>query len=527
MLLFLLSSFSSSKRYGHNDTVPVLFSRLISERDLTNFQEISSIPYCSFNFFYNYNQSEIFICNLSITRKYFDEFFDLIKNHFLYELKIDKLPVWSKIGFLSQSNQVFVYTHFNFNISFNLNRIIAVSFKTEKGIEVKPDFTLPITLSANWIRTTLKKKDRMSKYKSNPSCGTACEMTPIFISLACIFFLVFLLIFILSRILKNDIKRFESQSIIDDFDADFPIDSGWKLLHGDIFRSPFHPNLLSTILGFSFQTVLSILTFLIICYFFSDLFSKKDLFFIFNFAFSLYFAAGQMLIKLFQTRWNFTKSTLSFYIYIGFQVLVIVASWFLSKLTLKPKNFFRFFIPIFFILVGPLISDLLTLICHLPEDPCQPNLVRKKLPKLKFFLSTFFLTIIDGFFGFLLIFYYLKSILFALLSYRLAFLWGLVLLTIIVTMVFQALLTIFFVFLRLREDHYDWHWMSFLAPFSTSLYCLFYSISFFSNFEISPSYSHFLILFWISTVVGFICGFSGYFGSYLFLRYIYKKIRID
>ena len=62
---------------------------------------------------------------------------------------------------------------------------------------------------------------------------------------------------ILVRTLKKDIARYNrlDQLALDDFGENGDVedgvteDSGWKLVHGDVFRSPKNPLLLSVLVG--------------------------------------------------------------------------------------------------------------------------------------------------------------------------------------------------------------------------------------------------------------------------------------
>lgn len=50
---------------------------------------------------------------------------------------------------------------------------------------------------------------------------------------------------VLLRALHKDISRYNQQDAQDDFQEDF----GWKLVHGDVFRAPPYPMLLSIVVG--------------------------------------------------------------------------------------------------------------------------------------------------------------------------------------------------------------------------------------------------------------------------------------
>lgn len=55
---------------------------------------------------------------------------------------------------------------------------------------------------------------------------------------------------IIIRTLRRDIAKYNS---IDDSGEDALEESGWKLLHGDVFRPPRYPRLFASVIGSGIQ----------------------------------------------------------------------------------------------------------------------------------------------------------------------------------------------------------------------------------------------------------------------------------
>lgn len=76
-----------------------------------------------------------------------------------------------------------------------------------------------------------------------------------------------------------------------------------------------------------------------------------------------------------------------------------------------------------------------------------------------------------------------------------------------------------------------WHWTSFLAASSTSIYVYMYSFYYF--FFKTKMYGLFQTTFYFgymalfSGALGIICGTTGYLGTSLFVRKIYSNVKID
>lgn len=68
-------------------------------------------------------------------------------------------------------------------------------------------------------------------------------------SLVVVFFLSGILTMIMIRTLRRDIARYNT----DDNYEDTLEETGWKLVHGDVFRPPRHPRLFAAIVGSGMQ----------------------------------------------------------------------------------------------------------------------------------------------------------------------------------------------------------------------------------------------------------------------------------
>ena len=67
-------------------------------------------------------------------------------------------------------------------------------------------------------------------------------------SIVIIFFLSGVITMIMVRTLRRDIARYNRDDDDDD-DEDVLEESGWKLVHGDVFRAPWNIGLLTALVG--------------------------------------------------------------------------------------------------------------------------------------------------------------------------------------------------------------------------------------------------------------------------------------
>lgn len=82
-----------------------------------------------------------------------------------------------------------------------------------------------------------------------------------------VIFLVGLVSMILMRTLRKDYQRYSKDEEMDDMERDLGDEYGWKQVHGDVFRSPTHNMLFSSLIGTGYQlttVVFSVIIFAII-----------------------------------------------------------------------------------------------------------------------------------------------------------------------------------------------------------------------------------------------------------------------
>jgi transmembrane 9 superfamily protein 3 len=89
-----------------------------------------------------------------------------------------------------------------------------------------------------------------------------------------VLFLIGLVIIILLRTLRKDYARYEKEDFMD-LNHELGDEYGWKQVHGDVFRSPMHLSILSSLLGTGTQLI--VLGFAVISYtIMSDLYLERS-----------------------------------------------------------------------------------------------------------------------------------------------------------------------------------------------------------------------------------------------------------
>ncbi|KAG5437029.1 hypothetical protein PCANB_001305 [Pneumocystis canis] len=361
----------------------------------------------------------------------------------------------------------------------------------------------------------------------------------LFSSSIIVFFLIGMVIVVLARTLHKDIMRYNS----DFFDQEeLQEDSGWKLVHGDVFRTPNNSLLLSIFLGSGAQLFLmafvtiffamlgflspsnrgSLSTFMIILYTFFGFVSGyvstrmyRSLggeFWLKNVILTPIFVPGIVFLAFLFLNFILMSSRSSGVVSFK-SMFVIVALWFLVSVPLSIIGSFCGFH------AGPF------------SHPVKTNQIPRQIPtqvSYMKFLPSFF---IGGILPFSAIFVELYFILNSIWFGRIYYMFGFLFVCYAIMAITCSTVTILMVYMQLCSENYHWWWRSFFIGGASSFYVFVNSLLFwFSRIRLSSFTSHVLYLGYslLLTFLFFILtGTMGFLSSYFFIRKIYGSIKID
>lgn len=207
-----------------------------------------------------------------------------VEEEYYFELFIDGLPMWGFVGdfhddFLLHREAKahhYIYTHLKFDIAYNKDKrtgneyIVAVNVTTdpkirtdlhEGGVEV--DFTY----SVRWHMSSVKVEDREKAYNRASFLPGQVQIHWLSVINSCVLvvLLVSFLAIILMKVLRSDIVRYMGiDDLEEDLDADGEEETGWKLIHGHVFRPPEPLMLFCSLLGVGAQFFLTIFLVLVL-----------------------------------------------------------------------------------------------------------------------------------------------------------------------------------------------------------------------------------------------------------------------
>ncbi|KAG2560675.1 hypothetical protein PVAP13_8KG078000 [Panicum virgatum] len=421
------------------------------------------------------------ICTIDLDAQKVQQFSDAIESSYWFELFIDDLPLWGFVGETDKNNENkhYLYTHKNIVVKYNGNRIIHVNLTQESPKLLEAGKKLDMTYSVKWVQTNVAFARRFEVYLDYPFFEHQIHWFSIFNSFMMVIFLTGLVSMILMRTLRNDYAKYAREDDdLESLERDVNEESGWKLVHGDVFRPPRGLVFLSALVGIGTQLAALILLVIVLAI-----------------VGMLYVGRGA-IITTFIVCYALT-SFISGYVSGG----------------LYSRNG-----------VGRNWSGA-------PNNPCRVKTIPRPIPEKKWYLTPSVISLMGGLLPFGSIFIEMYFVFTSFWNYKVYYVYGFMLLVFVILIIVTICVTIVGTYFLLNAENYHWQWTSFFSAASTALYVYLYSIYYYhvktkmSGFFQTSFYFGYTLMFCLG--LGILCGAVGYVGSTLFVRRIYRNIKCD
>ncbi|KAM3507027.1 hypothetical protein MY10362_002018 [Beauveria mimosiformis] len=362
--------------------------------------------------------------------------------------------------------------------------------------------------------------------------------------------LVMTVMSILMRTLKKDIARYNrlDQINLDDLSGTSALedgvqeDSGWKLVHGDVFRNPSHPLLLSILLGNGVQIfVMTASTIVFALLGFLSPSNRGSLGTIMILLYTILgFVGGYVSARVYKAmggeQWKLNIGLTPLLvpaIVFGTFFLLDLFLWAKQSSGAVPFTTMLVLLGIWFIISIPLsfAGSWLGFRSAKIEAPVRTNQIPRQIPPTTTYLKPIPSMLIVGLLPFGAIFVELYFIMNSIWFSRVYYMFGFLFLCYSLMVVVCATVTILLTYFLLCSENYHWQWRSFLAAGMSGGYiflnCLLYLITKvkLGGFAGTVLYVGYSAL--ISFLFFILAGSIGYFASWWFVMRIYKSIKID
>ncbi|KAG5081203.1 hypothetical protein JHK86_005268 [Glycine max] len=521
-------------------------------------------------------------CKKRLTIKEVAQFRHAVLKDYFYQMYYDDLPIWGFLGKFDSEDKddqsgaiVHLFKHVHFEILYNKDRIIDVFIRNDpqavvdltENKEVEVDFTY----SAKWVETDTPFEKRLEKYSQTSSLSHNLEIHWFSVINSCVTVLLLtgFLAIILMRVLKNDFVKFTpDEEAIDDQE-----ESGWKYIHGDVFRYPRFKSLFAAALGTGTQLfTLTIFIFMLALvgvfypYNRGALFTALVIIYALTSGIAGYYAAsfyymieGKNWVKILVL----TGSLFSGPLFFTFCFLNTVALAYNATAALPLGTIVVIF------LIWTLVTSPLLVLGGIAgknsqsgfQAPCRTNKYPREIPQVPWYRTTLAQMAMAGFLPFSAIYIELYYIFASVWGHQIYTIYSILFIVFIILLIVTAFVTVALTYFQLATEDHEWWWRyvnflhesaltvflihippsangfdfgvirSFLCGGSTGLfiygYCLYYyyarsdmsgfmQTTFFFGYMACICYGFFLML-----------GTVGFRAALIFVRHIYLSIKCE
>lgn len=422
-------------------------------------------------------------------------------------------------------------------VSNQRSTLLHLNFKRDGGKERPVYYSYEVI----WSKSNIQWTDRWDIYMLGRVDDTSAHHMSVINSIMAVLFLGSVVAVILVRSLRRDLSVYNDMDV--DLEEDGKEETGWKLVHGDVFRPPSSsPMALSVMVGTGCQLAASAIITLIMSqtHLINPMMKGRALSSIITTFIGSGTVAGYVSSRIFKFCGGKNWKVNTFYTAAAFPGIML--SLFLSLnlfLTFwgsaKSVRVFTIFVAFFLWLciASPLVflgsfigfkSDLIAL-------PTRTNQIARVVPSSNSILSSPYLSLIVGAMPFSTICIELYFLMGAIWLHEYYFLMGYLLVITLLVGVTCSLLSIVMCYVRLCSEDHRWWWKSFTDSASCGLWLFLYSIWFLTcrmNLQgLMPVIVYFTYMTMVSIAVALYCGAVAFLCTLWFTRKIYSTVKLD
>ncbi|KAG2585651.1 hypothetical protein PVAP13_6KG404600 [Panicum virgatum] len=514
------------------------------------------------------------ICRASIDDKQANELKEKIEDEYRVNMILDNLPLVVPIARQDRDAIVFIHNHLTFLVKYHKDETTELSRIV--GFEVKP-FSINHQFEGQWNdkNTRLITCDpHASKLVTNSDTPQEVEagkeiiftydvgfeesdvkwasrwdtyllMTDdqihwfsIVNSLMIVLFLSGMVAMIMLRTLYRDISRYNQLETEEEAQEE----TGWKLVHGDVFRPPENSDLLCVCVGTGVQFFGMLLVTMIFAVlgFLSPsnrggLMTAMLLTWVLMGLFAGY--ASSRFYKMFKgSQWkSITLRTAFLFPGIAFGIFFFLNALIWGEKSSGAVPFTTMFalVLLWFGISVPLVFVGSYLGFKQPaiEAPVKTNKIPRQVPEQAWYMNPAFTILIGGILPFGAVFIELFFILTSIWLHQFYYIFGFLFLVFIILIITCAEITIVLCYFQLCSEDYNWWWRSYLTSGSSAIYLFLYAgFYFFTKLQITKLVSgilYFGYMLLASFAFFVLTGTIGFCACFWFTRLIYSSVKID
>ena len=492
------------------------------------------------------------LCERTLSANDLKKFRRAVKDDYYFQMYYDDLPIWGFVGKIEKilnpgapELRYYLFTHVHFDVAYNGDKVIEINVSTDPlrtvditdGDSVRVEFSF----SVKWKETRIPFNRRMEKYSRYSFLPQHLEIHWFSIINSCVTVLLLtgFLATILMRVLKNDFIKYSRDEDV----AEESEETGWKYIHGDVFRFPRAKSLFCAVIGTGtqlFAMTLFVFMLALVGVFYpynrGALLTSVIVLYALTSGVAGYVAANNYR-QMGGDKWV-RNVLLTVALFCGplcvmFSFLNTVAIAYRSTAALPFGTICVIFV------IWALVTFPLTVLGGIAgkngrsefKAPCRTTKYPREIPLLPWYRAAIPQMCMAGFLPFSAIYIELYYIFASVWGHKVYTIYSILFIVFIILVVVTAFITIALTYFQLALEDHQWWWRSVLCGGSTGVfiyaYCFYYyyarsdmtgfmQTSFFFGYMSVICYGFFLLL-----------GNIGFRASSLFVRHIYKAIKCE
>merc|ERR1719247_326726 len=526
------------------------------------------------------------LCRQQLSQEHKDKFRSMIDDEYLVNWMVDNLPAATRFvrsgagggeftymdGFpvgVEQMGRYFIHNHVKLDLKYHKQpdeyegfRIVGFEVEPhsvtqatrpdgnaegtftamcQEGV-ASPAFDLDLhqeivfTYDVMWNESPIRWSTRWDNYLK--MAGGQIHWFAILNSVVIVLFLSGMVAMILLRTLHRDIAKYNELATAEEQAEE----TGWKLVHGDVFRKPPHSMLLAVSVGSGMQILwMAVVTLLFALFGFLSPAHRggllQSMMLLFTFMGTLAGYTAARFCKLFDGEdWKMATLLTAFLypgIFFGIFFVLNLFIWGQKSSGAVPFTTMFALLVLWFGVSVPLVylGSYSGFKKPAIELPVRTNQIPRQIPAQPWFIQPLFTSLVGGVLPFGAVFTELFFIMSSLWQHQFYYLFGFLALVLLILMVTCAEISIALTYFQLTSEDYNWWWRSFFSSGASAVYVFLYSMLYFHTRLSIDKFVSTLLYFGYMSIISYtfflLTGTIGMTATFFFVKAIYGSIKVD
>eukprot|EP00927_Polykrikos_kofoidii_P071047 TRINITY_DN67383_c0_g1_i1.p1 TRINITY_DN67383_c0_g1~~TRINITY_DN67383_c0_g1_i1.p1 ORF type:complete len:626 (+),score=71.18 TRINITY_DN67383_c0_g1_i1:68-1879(+) len=507
--------------------------------------------------------SRTVVCNKTLTEAEHERFKAAIDANYVFELFVADLPIDRPFGVKSpidmhntgkRQDRYFLVNYLDFIIGYNDNEVVSANVTRDLNLEHlvditdwKPGMTVQFSYSVHWapldIPVSMALELQVKSTMPHGHQNMDIHWLAIINSFVLMLLILSLFLLIIIRVVRSDLSRYlhipdEELNAVEE-------ETGWKLLHADVFRAPKHRFFFSAAVGAGAQLFgMIVMIVLVGCigvfYQRGAVASASVVSYMITSVVSGYVSA-HLYQKLGGEKWAWNIFATA-HMFVGPAFVI----WsFLNTVAIIYGSTAAFPFPTILLMfamwacvtfpltvLGGIVGRHRAIKAGQQSNPfpCKTNKLSREVPNCRWYQSRATQMFATGFLPFSAIYIELHYIFNSVWGPKIYSLYGILLLAFGMLLLVASTVTVLFTYFHLNAEDHRWWWRSFASGIAVAAFFYLYCIYFFLHTGMTGFMQcafFFLYSLLAAHALALMLGSVSFYSSYLFVIYIYSRIKAE